>query len=177
MTAHAQLLQKVPVFGGIREDTLDFLLQKAKSLSLDKGNYLYKEGDKKLAMYVIEKGEIAILKTRKGQQYFLNQAGTGESIGEMALFDLFPHSASTYALSDCQVLEISSKNLFEVYQKDLEQFALIQMNMGREVARRLRISDQRLFEYQMKNEIQEGNTHLFQSSGSESRINNGLPPT
>ena len=37
------------------------------------------------------------------------------------------------------------KDLHQVYEQDLKQFALIQMNMGREVTRRLREADNRLF--------------------------------
>ena len=36
-----------------------------------------------------------------------------------------------------------------LYEKDLEQFALIQMNLGREVSRRLRLADERLFRLKM----------------------------
>ena len=36
-------------------------------------------------------------------------------------------------------------NLYQVYEQDLKQFALIQMNMGREVTRRLREADNQLF--------------------------------
>ena len=47
--------------------------------------------------------------------------------------------------------KIASQSVFqppisdEVYARDLKQFALIQMNMGREVCRRLREANNRLF--------------------------------
>ena len=64
----------------------------------------------------------------------------------MALFDFFPRSASAIATLPSEVIEITSANLLEVYQQDLEQFAMIQMNMGREVTRRLRKADDQLFQ-------------------------------
>jgi CRP/FNR family transcriptional regulator, cyclic AMP receptor protein len=48
-------------------------------------------------------------------------------------------------MDDCRAIELSSNSLFRVYEKDLEQFTMIQMNMGREVSRRLREADERLF--------------------------------
>ena len=39
--------------------------------------------------------------------------------------------------------------MLELYQHDLEQFTLLQMNLGREVSRRLREADERLFRMQM----------------------------
>jgi CRP-like cAMP-binding protein len=62
----------------------------------------------------------------------------------MAIMDLFPRSASVRAVEDCTAIRLSAANLYQVYAHDLEQFALIQMNMGREVCRRLRESDNRL---------------------------------
>jgi len=64
----------------------------------------------------------------------------------MALLDLYPRSSSIMASSPCQVIEISQKALFELYQEDLEQFTIIQMNIGRAISRRLRLSDEQLFQ-------------------------------
>ena len=49
-----------------------------------------------------------------------------------------------------------SRHLYEVYAQDLKQFALIQMNMGREVCRRLREADNRLFGARMGTEADIG---------------------
>jgi len=64
----------------------------------------------------------------------------------MSLIDLFPRSTSVRAQKPCTAIEISSDALYEIYKRDLEQFALIQMNIAREISRRLRGADERLFE-------------------------------
>ncbi|MGA7373664.1 MAG: cyclic nucleotide-binding domain-containing protein, partial [Methyloceanibacter sp.] len=68
----------------------------------------------------------------------------GDCFGEMAVMELFPRSASVRAVEDSTAIRLSAANLYQVYAHDLEQFALIQMNIGREVCRRLRESDNRL---------------------------------
>jgi CRP/FNR family transcriptional regulator, cyclic AMP receptor protein len=68
----------------------------------------------------------------------------------MAVMDLRPRSASVRAVEDCAAIRISAANLYQVYSHDLKQFALIQMNMGREVCRRLRELDDRLFSVTME---------------------------
>jgi len=60
-----------------------------------------------------------------------------------------PRSASVRAIDDCRAIQLSAASLYQVYEKDLEQFAMIQMNMGREVSRRLREADERLFRAKM----------------------------
>jgi CRP-like cAMP-binding protein len=62
----------------------------------------------------------------------------------MALIDMSPRSASVIALEDCSAIRLTNADLFRVYRADLEQFALIQMNLARELSRRLRIANERL---------------------------------
>lgn len=67
----------------------------------------------------------------------------------MAVIDHCERSASVRAVEDCTAIRISAANLYELYAQDLKQFALIQMNMGREVCRRLRQADSHLFSAKM----------------------------
>ena len=65
--------------------------------------------------------------------------------GKMALMDLHPRSASVHAVDACRAIEIRPGDLYELYERDCAQFALIQMNMGREICRRLRAADDLMF--------------------------------
>ena len=65
--------------------------------------------------------------------------------------DMRHRSASVVAVESCNAIELSGASLFGLYEKDLEQFTLIQMNMGREVSRRLREADERLFQAKLGN--------------------------
>lgn len=141
-----QLLRDMPVFGGISGDTLDFLLQSAPVIRISQGDYFFREGETALSMFVLEAGRVAILKSWSGHQYQLRTLRRGDCFGEMALIDLFPRSASVKADKDCTAIELSSAILFEISKRDLEQFAIIQMNIARELSRRLRTADERLFQ-------------------------------
>jgi CRP-like cAMP-binding protein len=96
-------------------------------------------------MFVLEMGKAAALKSWRGQDYLLQTLKEGDCFGEMAVMDHCPRSASVRAVEDCIAIRISAANLYDVYAQDLKQFALIQMNMGREVCRRLREANNRLF--------------------------------
>ena len=100
-------------------------------------------------MFVLEKGEADVLKSWHGQDYLLQTLKKGDCFGEMAVMDHCPRSASIHAVEDCTAIQISAANLYQVYAQDLKQFALIQMNMGREVCRRLREANARLFSAKM----------------------------
>jgi CRP/FNR family cyclic AMP-dependent transcriptional regulator len=121
------MLQNVPIFGGVREDILELLLEGAAEISLAKGDYLFVENDSGDTMYVLEEGEVAVLKLWNKVYYQLNCLSAGDCVGEMSL------------------IELTNAQLLKVYEKDIEQFALIQMNIGRELSRRLRIANDTVF--------------------------------
>lgn len=148
-TVRIELLQQMPIFGAISEEALAFLLEPATEVRVAAGAYFFREGDLAQSMYVLESGRVAILKSWGGEELLLRELGQGDCIGEMALLDLFPRSASVKVLEDCTAIELSAAHLMRLYEHDLEQFALIQMNMAREMSRRLRITDDLLFRIRM----------------------------
>ena len=147
--ARIELLQRMPVFGGIRADILRFLLGACPIVDVPAGEFFFRERDPADAMYVLEAGKVAVLKSWQNEAYLLHVLETGDCFGEMALMDLMPRSASVRATENCRAILVSAASLYRVYEKDLEQFTMIQMNMGREVSRRLREADERLFRARM----------------------------
>jgi CRP-like cAMP-binding protein len=147
--ARISLLQSMPVFGGIRADVIQFLLTVCPVVSLPTNEWFFREHDQADSMFVLEAGKAAVLKSWLGKEYFLRTLKEGDCFGEMAVMDLLPRSASVRAIEDCIAVRLSAANLYQVYRQDPKQFTLIQMNMGREVSRRLRESDNRLFSARM----------------------------
>ena len=144
-----ELLQGMPIFGAIREDTLQLLLDCSRPIALKAAEYFFHEGDRAESMFVLETGRVEVLKNWQNREFVLHALGAGDCFGEMALLDLFPRSASVRAAEDCHAIEIGSNDLMQLYERDAEQFALIQMNIGREVCRRLRATDELLFRLRM----------------------------
>ncbi len=153
LSRHISLLQDMPVFGGTSEDTLRLLLSLAPIVEVKRGDYFFRQGEPGESMFVLEQGRVAVLKGWNGHNYLLRKLSDGDCFGEMALMDLHPRSASVIALDLCRAIEVDTRALQAVHQHNLEQFALIQMNMGREVSRRLRDANERLFRHRMEVEI------------------------
>ncbi len=143
--ARIELLQRMPLFGGIRADILQFLLGLCPVVSVPTNAYFFREHDQADSMFILEAGKVAVLKSWRGREYLLGTLKEGDCFGEMAVMDLCPRSASVRATEDCTAIHLSAANLHRLYDQDLKQFALIQMNMGREVSRRLREADNLLF--------------------------------
>ncbi|CAD5369262.1 Cyclic nucleotide-binding domain-containing protein [Rubrivivax sp. A210] len=143
-------LQRVPIFGALGEDSLRVLLERARRVELARGGCLFREGTPAQSMFVLEHGQAAVIKQWQGREQLLRQLQAGDCVGEMALMDLQPRSATVRADSHSVFIEFSTDDLLRLYEHDLEQFALLQMNIGREVCRRLRTTDEALFALSMQ---------------------------
>lgn len=140
-----KMLQQTPLLGGVRDDIIEFLVEQVRTVFLKEGDFLFIEDDPGDAMYVLEKGQVAILKQWNDVYYRLNYLNVGDCIGEMSLIDLGRRSASVLAMTDCSAIELNHDAIMRLYERDLEQFALVQMNIGRELSRRLRVTDEAMF--------------------------------
>jgi CRP-like cAMP-binding protein len=140
------LLRNMPIFGGLTNASLSLILELAKVVEVPASEFFFREGDEGTSAYVLERGRVEILKRFGGREYHLNELATGDCFGEIALIDFGLRSASVQALEDSTALVLSPKGLLEVSKQSLEQYAMIYMNMARELGRRLRLADTRLFE-------------------------------
>lgn len=145
-----ELLQRMAIFGGVRKETLEFLLSHCPQVEVTKGNHFFREHEMGDCLFVLEAGRAEVLKSWRGTEHVLQTLNPGDCFGEMAVIDHCERSASVRAIEDCTAIRIASADLYRLYAHDLKQFTLIQMNMGREVSRRLRDADQRLFDGSME---------------------------
>ena len=145
MNERLELLAEMPAFGGRNAATLELVARLAEPVEVSAGEHFFREGDETQIMYVLQTGQVEIYKTWQSSSKVLRRMKAGDCFGEMALIDLFPRSASALAVESSKALKITPPILHEIYQQDLEQFAMLQMNMGRELSRRLRRVDELLF--------------------------------
>lgn len=143
--ARIEALQRTAMFGAIDEATVAFLLERAGEVDVPAGDYFFREGERGNSAFLLESGELSVFKAWDEEQHLLRHLKPGDCFGEVALLDLGPRSASVRADSDAHAIEIQARDLLGVRALDVEQFALIYMNLGRELSRRLRAADERLF--------------------------------
>lgn len=89
----------------------------SKALKIEKGAYLFKEGDNSTSMYLIKSGRMAV--TRRSftgdEEVILSEKVVGELVGEMAFFDNKPRSANVKALTLSEVIELPFSALQEQF--------------------------------------------------------------
>ena len=145
-----ELMRNMPVFGGLSNGTLKMLLDQSDIASVAAGEFYFREGDRAQSLFVLQQGVALVERVWKDASVVLGRLRKGDCVGEMSLIDMMPRSASVRAEEDCQAIEITLRCLHQLYKQALDQYAMIMMNMGREISRRLRISDDRLFVLEQK---------------------------
>jgi len=85
-------------------------MQSTNKRQFKKGEVLIREGEAGNYAYVIEAGNVEILVQREGRQLQIGTRGPGSLIGEMAMIDDKPRTATVRAVEDCDVLEISRED-------------------------------------------------------------------
>lgn len=72
-----------------------------------RGEFLVREGERGECAYILEAGNVEILVHRDGELIQIGTRGPGALIGEMAMVDDKPRTASVRVIDDCEVLEIT----------------------------------------------------------------------
>lgn len=85
-----------------------------KNLMLKPGQILFKEGDVSNGMFIIRKGELAVFLEQEEKHVVLAKIGAGGMIGEMALFDKQPRSASVKAITPVEVSVITNGDFLKL---------------------------------------------------------------
>lgn len=116
---------------------------------LKAGEDLFKEGEMSDGMYIVRSGDVSVYLNRNGTTINLAQLTAGAMIGEMALFENKPRSASAKATSDCEITKIS-KNDFARLTKQIPKWFVTLMIA---LSSRLRETNQRLQEAEDQNPV------------------------
>lgn len=107
-------LKNVPLFADLRDQDLHELEAAITVEELAKGEMLFEEGDKGETAYVIDTGEIEILKASEDRQGLLNVLSAGDVVGEIALLDESPRMAGARAGEPTTLLAIKKTTFDEL---------------------------------------------------------------
>ena len=109
-------LRKVPLFEGLEDVDLDQLCQQVETIQLKAGENLFEEGDEGDRAYVIEKGELEVYKISNDREVLLAVMNPGRLIGEMALLEAVPRTASIRARKDSVLHAITKDQLDQLME-------------------------------------------------------------
>jgi CRP-like cAMP-binding protein len=136
-------LREIGLFGALSDEVLDRLARTLKTLRVAPGETVFREGDAVAReMYVLLDGEMEVSKrSRRGRDTRVAILGPTDLFGEMSMIDMQSRSATVRALGPSRLLRVTSEDMDALYRADLKSYALIVLNIARDISRRLRVTD------------------------------------
>ena len=110
-------LHHVPLFSGLDEADLDRLAAKAETVELAAGEVLFHEGEEGDRAYVVERGALEIVKQARNREILLATQGPGAVIGEMAILQAMPRTATVRAAEDSTLVAIDGDAFRELVEE------------------------------------------------------------
>ena len=105
-----EFLKKIPLFAEMPEEDLRLLCTTVDNIDLLAGENLFSEGDQASKAYIVKSGEVEIVKMANDREVLLAVRGEGVVIGEMALLESMPRTATVRARTDAELYAIQKED-------------------------------------------------------------------
>ncbi|MEX2117212.1 MAG: DUF1003 domain-containing protein [Bacteroidota bacterium] len=133
-----EFLQQLPIFEKLSPVDFDVLQHLWKPRKLRKSEVLFRFGEIGTSMVVIEEGTIEITIPVENKEMQISVLHEGEFVGELALIDGLPRTATARALESCRVQEMR-RDAFVSFLLDRPTVAISMMS---EMGKRLRATNE-----------------------------------
>jgi CRP-like cAMP-binding protein len=106
VAGNLEFLKRVSWFEDLDQKSLDAIANAAVEQSYQPGQFIMRQGDTGVGAFIIRSGKVDVIQDRDGREITLATLGPGDVVGEMALLDEFPRSASVRASEPTTALGI-----------------------------------------------------------------------
>jgi CRP-like cAMP-binding protein len=107
---------------------------KESAAAYSAGEVIFRQGDLGTEMYIIQEGEVQIIKNLNGASHVLSRLERGDFFGEMAVLEKLPRTADAVAITDVKAVVINGTRFDEMLRKNPE----IAVRIIRKYSKRLR---------------------------------------
>jgi CRP/FNR family transcriptional regulator, cyclic AMP receptor protein len=143
----APILSDIAIWGGVTEEQYHKIFRRLETGTFKEGENIFQKGDEPSHIYIVRRGKIGLMIIDQQINLLKKTLVTGESFGVASLMAMRRHTSTAVALEDSEVLVLSREALWQLRREDIELFALLMMNIARELARRLKLTDDILLGY------------------------------
>jgi hypothetical protein len=128
------LLREIPIFADLSPEDLKRMAEIAREEWYPQDTVIFRQGDEGNMMLVIVAGQLQVLRTMNGREVVLAQRGPGDFVGEMAIIESAPRSATLITKSEARLLSIDA----DTFRSILHERPEVSFAVLRSVSRRLR---------------------------------------
>jgi CRP/FNR family cyclic AMP-dependent transcriptional regulator len=142
--ARQDFLETIPIFAGLNRVALTEIARSAEEAAFRTGDIIVREGEAGNRMFIIRSGQVEVIKhLAQTHETVLAVLGPGNFLGEMSIIECVTRSASVRALEDTVLFALKSIDLYRLFQRYPDQYAIMILNIARDLSRRLRTVDEK----------------------------------
>lgn len=132
-------LRDIPVFAGVEVAALQELAAGMTEAAFESGELVFREREPGGEMFIIHSGAVEVIKHFSGKhETNLAVLGPKDFFGEMAIIESSARSATVRSVKLTRLFRVKAAQLNRLYQRHPAQYAIIILNIARDVSRRLR---------------------------------------
>lgn len=105
-------LKSVPLFAGLNKKQLQLIAKSADEITLASGTVLVDQGQTGREAFLVLDGKVGV--KRNGRK--VATLGAGAIVGELALLDHGPRTATAVCETDCTVLVVDRRNFLSIVE-------------------------------------------------------------
>ncbi len=111
-----ELLARVRLFEGLDPADFQQIVKLLAPRTVLSGERIIRQGERGTSLFLIARGVVAVLVAQSGGPQRVATLHAGEFFGEMALLTAEPRAATVQAVSDCQLYELTKRDVDSVCQ-------------------------------------------------------------
>jgi len=128
------LLREIPIFADLSPEDLKYVAEIAHEEWYPQNTDIFRQGEDGSMMFVIVDGRLQVVRNMDGKDQILAERGPGDFLGEMAIIESAPRSATLHTQSEVRVLAIDD----ETFKGILRERPNVSFAVLRSLSRRLR---------------------------------------
>lgn len=150
LTALVDSLSNIPLFDRLNGQELGVLAKYVNVIDVNPGEYIFKEGDKGDYVCFVEEGSLDVMKrSSAGGTAIIATLTRGRSIGEMAVIDNFPRSATIRARTKATLLTLTRSGFDLILEQEPTIGVKILKGISRLLSQNLRRTSSQLADYML----------------------------
>ncbi|MCB9228472.1 MAG: cyclic nucleotide-binding domain-containing protein [Deltaproteobacteria bacterium] len=131
-------LRSCPLFYEMYEKEIKKIASRGLVGFYKPGDFVVRDGETGEEIYVVLEGQLMVRKNTSEGLLDIAPLSKGDVFGEMVLLDEKIRSADIVSIEPSWVLELSYRQIFDVYEKEPRIFGVMLLNLARLLAKRLR---------------------------------------
>jgi CRP/FNR family transcriptional regulator, cyclic AMP receptor protein len=149
-------LQEVPIFAGLKPAALRELAEQIPEVAVPPGGLIVREGAPGRELFIIHTGSVEVIKhLGESQETTLATLHAKDTFGEMAVIESVARSASVRAVKRASLFCVNAGLLQSFFESRPDQYAIVILNISRDLSRRLRALDENWSEASRKSSLDE----------------------